>query len=426
MVIQMKNTFTPQFKQTAPDRLEMKKGGGCIGCFGVPFFIAGLFILLIGLKIIPVSNANEVPWWSWLVFVFMGLAFTSVGSGMVFGRNWITLDMTRRRIWVAWGLLKPMRGQEYNLDDYEEITLKFIAGDSDTADSYPVSLKDVSGNNELAIFSTGNYGTSFEQATLLSNFINLPLKDLTTDHPITVKTEETSIDQDTILTDIESDIPSQPFTMKCDVQKGENYVKIRIPGPAFSSFSLIGLLIPIGFFIFFGYPILSFFESTHTPHYVQYFFIGFVCIFFFLFPFLNLIKSYILSKSFTMIVTADTQGICIEQLGLIHKKPVNLTPDQIIGLDYGTRESIQSLTLRNIQSSDHSNNMNRGGVSSPAKGLSPWITWLGKYSYSKGIIIKSTNGMYSFGAGLPDDEIYYLYILIKQNCNCKSKSTNKE
>ena len=36
----------PLFRPASPNRLEMHKGGGCIGCFGIPFFAAGIFMLL--------------------------------------------------------------------------------------------------------------------------------------------------------------------------------------------------------------------------------------------------------------------------------------------------------------------------------------------------------------------------------------------
>ena len=56
----MEHMKTPggSFVQTADHLLEMKTGGGCMSLFGLPFFGAGLFMLLITLRVIPLSNAD--------------------------------------------------------------------------------------------------------------------------------------------------------------------------------------------------------------------------------------------------------------------------------------------------------------------------------------------------------------------------------
>ncbi|MDZ4121582.1 MAG: hypothetical protein U1C33_04135, partial [Candidatus Cloacimonadaceae bacterium] len=168
------------YNQVSRDRLELCRGGGCISIFGIPFFLAGLFTLGIGLRIIPVSNAAELPWWAWFVVLGMGLVFTGVGSAMVFGRNWITIDKTQRRIWFAYGLLRPMRGKSYDLGDYSAIILSRNAGDSDTSDTFPVSLVNANRGSDLEVFSSVSYGVSRKQAELLLRFLGFALTDQTT------------------------------------------------------------------------------------------------------------------------------------------------------------------------------------------------------------------------------------------------------
>ena len=69
-----------------------------MGAFGVPFFAAGVFMILSVAGVIPISNASEMPPWGWLALAFMGLVFTGVGGTFVFGRAWTTLDVTRRLV----------------------------------------------------------------------------------------------------------------------------------------------------------------------------------------------------------------------------------------------------------------------------------------------------------------------------------------
>ncbi|MEF3694487.1 MAG: hypothetical protein V3576_03975 [Candidatus Cloacimonadota bacterium] len=83
-----RNSKSPYaFRQVSPDLLEIKKGGGCIAFFGLPFFLAGIFMLLIATGLLPVSIADEVPWYAMLLIFFMGIIFSAVGSALLWGRS---------------------------------------------------------------------------------------------------------------------------------------------------------------------------------------------------------------------------------------------------------------------------------------------------------------------------------------------------
>lgn len=78
--------------------------------FGLPFFVAGVFMFLVTLGAVPVSNADEMPGWGWPALVLMGAAFTAVGGTLVFGRSWTTIDTTQRAVIKQWGLVVPLKG----------------------------------------------------------------------------------------------------------------------------------------------------------------------------------------------------------------------------------------------------------------------------------------------------------------------------
>jgi len=79
-------------QQTAPDRLEIRSGGGRLSIFGVLFLGAGVFVTLIGLGTIEPDKADEIPAWGWPLIVLTGAVFVAVGGGLVFGRSWIMID----------------------------------------------------------------------------------------------------------------------------------------------------------------------------------------------------------------------------------------------------------------------------------------------------------------------------------------------
>ncbi len=414
----MKNVNEALFRQTAPDRLELKKGGGCIGLFGTPFFLAGLFILLISMQIIPVSNANDIPWFGWIFMSFMGLIFTGVGAGLMFGRSWISINKTKHRIWKAWGLLRPMKGEQYDLGNYSGVVLSFIRGDSDTADSFSITLKSDKGKPELDISSSLNYGTALEQAMLLSKFLDFHLEDKTTDHHVKILPDEIEMGKTHGSKDEIPDISPQPALMKCKISETDEGLQISIPGPAFSVFNFIGLLFPLFILLVIVLPLSSFFNNTNTPAFVQYFFLGFIGLFFVLTPLIQTLKSYRLSQSFTTIVNVNNKGITIDNKLLRTRYSVFIPAEEIIGIDYGTSDSAVSLAMDNSVS-EGNRDVKAGGVSAPYAPFPRWMVWLRKLARSKGVFIKSKKDIYAFGAGLPDEEVYHLYTLVvhylKQN-----------
>ncbi len=376
--------FNEKFSPVGPGRLEIKRGGGCLSLFGLPFLLAGIFMLLACMQIIPFSNADEISWRVWPILALMGLVFSAVGGGLVFGRKWITLDNNNGRIWEAWGLLRPMRGKMYNMKDYAKLQLKFIAGDSDSADTYALVLKALN-SGELSLVSYQDFGIAHEQAKLVADFMQYPFEDLSSEHAeLHLPAESAREENDSNLNNRDI-IP--PPEMRSVIQILEDGVSISIPYGKYSLFNLLELLFPLTIALYFGGKVLPFFVQTSTPAPVQMAFGSFVGVFFFILPLISMIKRYLAQKGYFIVATIGAQGVQIDK----GKRKIKLPAESIIGLDYG-------IAAQNI---------------SPAK-LSPTVVArLQRFVRSKGVIIKSKKGIYYIGAGLPDDEVLYLYALIK-------------
>jgi hypothetical protein len=43
-----------------------------------------------------------------------------------------------------------------------------------------------------------------------------------------------------------------------------------------------------------------------------------------------------------------------------------------------------------------------------------WLKWVKKLARLKGVMIKSKGGIFPFGYGLPDDEVRYLYSVVRE------------
>lgn len=396
-----------KFQQRNPHVLELKKGGGCLGCFGIPFFAAGIFMFLIFIQIVPMSNGSDVPWWGWIILGAMSLIFTAVGGSLVFGRNWITLDTMQRRIWVAWGLLKPMRGTVYDLDNYRTILLKFIRGDSDTADSYQVSLATPTGG-ELDLISNTDYAAALAQAELLMGFLNLPLEDSSTDHTQIVKQGIRNIIE-TPGSEAPADNTTIPEKLLSTISAFQDGIRIGVPGPAFRPFSLLGLLFPLVLLIVFGQRFVYFLTHSNTPVGVQYTFFAFFGFMFVLIPLSGVLNRYLASKRVMATLTVNAEGITLAGKGYRGKKGIKLGRDRIIALDFGTADM----------------HLNKQATVTPPTGNTPtveipaWVYKLQRFIPSRGVIIKSKDGLFTFGAGLPAEEVKYIYSLVEEYLRLK-------
>jgi hypothetical protein len=392
-----------QLRQVAPDRLEIREGGGCLSVFGVPFLAAGVFVTLIGARIVPVENARDIPLWAWPLIVLMGLVFVAVGGGLVLGRRWTILDAGRGTISKQWGLLVPMRGEAHSLASYDAVIVRFEAGDSDTADGYPILLRAKSGGTDLTLQSSTQYGESREGAAAVAKFLHFPLVDAVTTH-------ESVLAADRADAPFPEQMPeaaprgdaARPLRMQSRVRESSRTVEIVLPGPGFNWRKLVGPAICVGALAYLAPEVLRFFRQTHTPEAVQMVFLGFAILIFVVIPLvsvLNAVRSAIRGRT---LVTASPEGMVIEERGAWRAQWTRLPAAEILGLDYGTAEEAFDPARGDAARRD------------PARrGLAPrWIAMMRRLVRSKGITVKSRKGLFTFGAGLPDDEVRYLHTLV--------------
>lgn len=404
------------FRQTAPDQLEIREGGGCMSLFGLPFFAAGVFVTLIGARIVPLGNAEEVPFWGWPVMVLMGLVFIAVGGGLVFGRSWTTIDVSRGSIVKQRGLLVPMQHQDLRLYDYDAIAIRFVAGDSDTADRYSVILKARDTSEELALYSSTDYGESRDRAAFVAKFLHFPLEDATTTHTLVFgsdRIDETLQERMRSGNDQYENV-AQPLTMRSQTYESNGTVQIIIPGAGFRLSTLLQFAIPIGVLYFIAPSMLTFFWQTHTPEAVQHVFIGFVLLVFGVMPLIAVINSVARAQRSRTLVTVNPTEIVIAERGAWRTRTTRIPADAILDLDYSTARSVLDSAQQLAQQ-----RTSQTGYESPTpfstNAPSPWwLTTLSRLATSKGITVKSRRGLVTFGAGLPDDEVHYLCSIIKR------------
>jgi hypothetical protein len=382
------------FTQSSDPLLELKKGGGCMSLFGVPFFGAGLFMLLISLRVVPISNASELPWWAWLILAGMGIIFTGVGGVLVFGREWITVDNRQMRVWIAKGLIVPLRSSYYELQDFNSVCLSYVAGDSDTSDSYPIALVSSRGLPDLVLLSVLTYGEARKQALLLGEFLSYPITDCTTGNPQDM--------QDQVEMPQVVQRPPAPVTSRIELTETNDELFISIRHPGMTTARLLMGFIPFTIFMLFSYRFIGLLFSRGTPWMVRVIFLGFIGIFFVLIPLIGLLKRVLRRGSADSSMKISSQGIQLQDMA--SGKKLSWTWSELFGVDFS---SMESTLQRGPQGRGHRAQFD------PAK-IPNWAMKLALLSGSRGLIIKAADGFHYFGRGLRDEELSYLHAIVNE------------
>ena len=177
----------PPFRQTSPQIIELREGGGWVAIVGLPFVLAGVVMALTvaGLLHIEVEPTGK---WTPLVLAGLSVAFIAGGAVMLFGRRWLTIDASRECIVRSYGLLVPLHTRERSLSEFNAVVIVHQAGDSDSGERYPVRLRSITGR-DFVVSNPTEFGPSRSQAEYLSFFLRLPLVDTSTDHYTVIEPE---------------------------------------------------------------------------------------------------------------------------------------------------------------------------------------------------------------------------------------------
>jgi hypothetical protein len=275
-------------------------------------------------------------------------------------------------------------------------------------------LKARTGHSDLALSTSTQYGESRERAAAVATFLAFPLVDASTDHESVVATDRVNATFQEWLRagDGQREEAVRPVRMQSQVRESGSGVEIVLPGPGFRRSSLIGLVVSVGVLMYVAPDLFRFFRQTSTPEAVQIAFFGVIALFLVLIPLRGVINAFVLAARGRTVMTATAEGIVIEVREAWRVKTTRIAAADILGLDYGTVDAVleasQKLAARRGEQADRT-------VELPGqdRALPSWLLaglrWLAE---SKGIIVKCRNGLVTFGAGLPDEEIRYVYTVV--------------
>jgi hypothetical protein len=387
-----------------PGRLQVREGGGCLSVFGTPFFAAGIFMILGSLRVIPIQNADDVGVLGLPVLLLMGVVFTLVGGTLVFGRSWTTVDTMQRTVMKQWGLLVPMGGKTYRLDDYVLVCLEFKRGDSDSADQFPVSLKARTGP-DLPLFRSTQYAESRERAAAVAELLHVDIVDMTTDHAVRMAAGQVDVPlQHRLRVDHEpAEKVARPAALKSEITEQNGETRIAIPMRRYHPAFFLVFLIPMAMAASFVAPFDQFFRATRTPHPFAWIFLGFFIFGFVGMPLLAAANAFLKARRGRTIVTVSPAGIRLDERRVWKTRNIASIPaSDIVGIDYSTTDSALLVARQGIEQQHI------------GKGTERAIAVLSTFVKGGGVTIKTRQGLRTFGDGLDDEEIKYVHFVVRQ------------
>ncbi len=154
-----------------PNKLEFRSGGGCLMLFGLPFFLAGMAVI-VG-SILSVGKEGFAA----LIGIPFGGLFALIGGGLMFGRSSTTFDKRTGKLTSWSGALGIGSTTEYKLEEIKIVTLsKEVRGSGKNRRTvYPVKLEGLPEPFELEASFNANDGRSLAED--VAKFLDLAMKD---------------------------------------------------------------------------------------------------------------------------------------------------------------------------------------------------------------------------------------------------------
>ncbi len=226
--------------------LEHKTGGGCASLFGLPFFLAGLAVIVLTFIPQSVRGGDEIPWFFGAPF---GSIFALVGGAIIFGRAGLVIDKNAGTVTKWWGLLVPMKSTIYRISDFDRIDLRKERRRTKNSsyDVYPVKL--AGSDDEVGMSEERDSNKGRADAEKLAKFLDLPIHDTSAGDVQIRKAEELdqTVKQKFESGSISNEVPQTPANLKSKIEYDGAALKVESPPAGFR----LALLIPLGFLAIF-------------------------------------------------------------------------------------------------------------------------------------------------------------------------------
>ena len=409
--------------ETGNPEIWEARSSGHVGLFffGLPFFLAGLFVMSLPLGLVPVEG-DSGPWY---VVVPFGSIFAMVGLGLMAGRRGIIIDRQRHRVVRWYGLLLPMVRREnlLGLCDRLALTREVRKSDKSTRIVYPVRLEGNAQEKAIHIHEPLDYQEARRTAESLAAFLRLPLVDLSSGKEVVREPDrlDESIRERVRRTGEEIPDAVAPPQMRSTLQEESGTLHIRIPPTGVTAVHRLCL---ISFLIFVGVAavVLAPFLELQLQDPSSYLFIGFFGVGFVLLPLVSVVSRVAGQARSPCAIQASRSLLRVEQ----GKRVTELFADELEELEIHEsalpvgitkapdgRLMIDKSALSQGPRKNRFTSTGAGEMTPAGPVLSFFISAMMKTAPGPSILARSDKKTVRFGAGLGKEELLYIYTRLK-------------
>lgn len=386
------------------DMLQISRGSRWRGIWGIPLLGVGVFHLLILFGILP--GRDELFGGIWVVTLIIGLAFTAAGISLMFGRSRVVVDRGRNLVVQSWGLLIPMLQKKRDLSDYNVVVLSHESGDSGSADSYPVTLRSQSGF--LPLYVSKEYGDAYSKAVYIARFLSFTLEDVTGGTLSRVAAEELGT---TFVARLQSEPPQrhwapQPFEMRSRIERGNGQLVLTIDGQAFSIWRHLPSFIPLALALHIGGARLEFLKEI--PDKLKPYVYALLAIPLVIWPVVSLAVGILRARIGYSRLTVTREALILITRGLLRTTTQTIPLSSVIDLSCDGTLALRTAVIESVEEVQKRQGSGQLSPSGSHPTVGRITQWLSSLFPNKGIVIKSTAGIDSFGGGLSVEETEYL------------------
>lgn len=389
-------TFKQGFNR---DVLEKKSGGGFLILLGLPFFLAGLFIMQAPFNLIPAKWQGGPP--PWFVAVPFGGIFAAVGAALIFARGGVTINTGDKTVVTWWGVLGYRKRTQHDLDTIDHVTIsrEVRRSKNSTYTVYPVRLS--RSEKPINLEEPRDYKEARATAEQVAKFIEKDIVDTTSGKRIVrdFGSLDESLRDRARRTRESIELPEPPPAMKTRCSIEGRQVTLELPAGKFNAVTAImlvfGCAVPAVVFFGFFFPMM---KKDNLPKEMQYIVLGFVGVFFVLLPLVFVVVKAVSGAKRSVRIIASRDCLQVENRGLLFTK-IKRIPS----------EELEELVLPKASAeTDPQKAIEQSGLPPAARALLGALV----RSKTRGIQARSDKETIGFGAGLPEDELRWIHAVI--------------
>jgi hypothetical protein len=397
--------------QGDPDLLVSRNGGGFLALFGLPFLLAGLFVIALTLELVNIEG--EVP------PLYFGLPFggifAAVGAGLVFGRTGVTIDRRRQSLVKWWGMLGLSKRSEYFLPDFCEVVLRreVRSGDKSSHTVYPVRLRSETREESVTLEEPRDYEAARSLAERVAKLVDKPLADSSSGETVVRRPDrlDESLREAARRSGERVEVPDAPPQMRSNLSIDGFRVSIEIPATGIQGGQklLVGVLVAfLAFEVPFLFPIFTRGDSFGGAGSALFLLFSALM---FLAPVIVFGRIILSSAQKRVSVRASSAGLRVEERAPLHSKVTEIPGHELEELGFVDVET-RTAKMREAQAMAHGLG---GGSGAKQVAVPPMLrSLLHVFGLGGRITARSDSDSVSFGVGLSKAEAEYLVAVIEK------------